>query len=136
MTRRTGVDTQPSERRRNTWCGFHRPFVRTMHPASHKGSSALFCFALVKASFLACDVGSFWCALNSWMFLCQQCLYFCVILIEPVFVSTGCRLYIYLLIYNPPNNFCGLSWDKTDHVIQNRTMDIRGYPPSNLISVV
>ena len=26
--------------------------------------------------------------------------------------------------YNPPNNFCGLSLDKTDHVIQNWTMDI------------
>ena len=38
--------------------------------------------------------------------------------------------------YNPPNNFCELSLDKTDHVIQDRTMDIRGYPPSDLISVV
>ena len=38
--------------------------------------------------------------------------------------------------YNPPNNFCGLSLDKTNHVMQNRTMVIRGYPPSDLISVV
>ena len=41
-----------------------------------------------------------------------------------------------ILFYNPPNNFWELSLDKTDHVIQNRTMDIRGYPPSNLISFV
>ena len=26
--------------------------------------------------------------------------------------------------YNPPNNFFGLSLDKTDHMIQNRTMVI------------
>ena len=32
--------------------------------------------------------------------------------------------------YNPPNNLLGLSWDKTDHVIQNRTMVIRRYNPS------
>ena len=38
--------------------------------------------------------------------------------------------------YNPTNNFCGLSLDKIDHVIPNRTMDIRGYPSSDLISVV
>ena len=38
-----------------------------------------------------------------------------------------------IVCYNPPNNFCGLSLDKTDHVIQNPTMDIRGYPPSDLI---
>ena len=31
--------------------------------------------------------------------------------------------------YNPLNNLCGLSLDKTDHVIQNRT-------PSDLISIV
>ena len=37
--------------------------------------------------------------------------------------------------YNPPNNLLGLSWDKTDHVIQNRTMVIRRYPPLDLISV-
>ena len=37
---------------------------------------------------------------------------------------------------NPPNHFCGLSLDKCDHVIQNRPMDIRGYQPSDLISVV
>ena len=34
------------------------------------------------------------------------------------------------------NNFFGLSLDKTDHVIQNRTMFIRRYLPSDLISVV
>ena len=39
-------------------------------------------------------------------------------------------------LHNPLNNFCGLSLDKTDHVIQNRKMDIGGYPPSDLISVV
>ena len=38
--------------------------------------------------------------------------------------------------YKPPNNFCGLSLDKTDHVVQNRTMVVRGYPPSDLILVV
>ena len=27
---------------------------------------------------------------------------------------------------NPPINFCGPSSDKTDHVIQNRTLVIRG----------
>ena len=37
---------------------------------------------------------------------------------------------------NPPNNFCRLSFDKTDHTIQNSTMVIRRYPPSNLISVI
>ena len=37
--------------------------------------------------------------------------------------------------HNPLNNFFGLSLDKTDHVRQNRTMVIRHYPPSNLISV-
>ena len=37
---------------------------------------------------------------------------------------------------NPSINFCGLSLDKTDHVIQNRTMVIRRYRPSDLISVV
>ena len=42
----------------------------------------------------------------------------------------------YMNCYNPPNNFCGLSLDKSDHVIENRTMVIRGYPPSDLISVV
>ena len=31
------------------------------------------------------------------------------------------------LMYNPPNNFFGFSMDKTDHVIQNRTMVIRSY---------
>ena len=36
--------------------------------------------------------------------------------------------------YNPQNNFCELSLDKTDHVIQNRTMVIRGYPSSDFIS--
>ena len=42
--------------------------------------------------------------------------------------------------YNPPNNLLGLSWDKTDHLIQNRTMVmvavIRRYAPPDLISVV
>ena len=38
--------------------------------------------------------------------------------------------------YNPPNNFCVLSLDKTDHVVQNRTMVIRRYTRSDLISVV
>ena len=42
----------------------------------------------------------------------------------------------YVTYYNPPNNFFGLSWDKTDHVIQNRTMVIRRYPPADLISLV
>ena len=28
------------------------------------------------------------------------------------------HIYIYLFIYNPPNNFCELSMDKTDHVIE------------------
>ena len=37
-------------------------------------------------------------------------------------------------IYNPPNNFCELSLDKADHVIQNRKMDVRGYPSSDFIS--
>ena len=38
-------------------------------------------------------------------------------------------MYVYIYIYNPLNNFCGLSLDKTDHVVQNRTMDIRRYTP-------
>ena len=44
-------------------------------------------------------------------------------------------IYIYMMIYiyNPPNNLCGLSFHKTDHVIQNRAMDIRGYPSSDFI---
>ena len=37
---------------------------------------------------------------------------------------------------NSPNNFYGLSLDKTDHVVQNRTIVIRRYPQSDLISVV
>ena len=36
--------------------------------------------------------------------------------------------------YNPPNNFCGLSLDKIDHVIENRRTGIRGYPSSDFIS--
>ena len=28
------------------------------------------------------------------------------------------------VIYNPPKNFCGFSWNKTDLVIRNRAMDI------------
>ena len=40
------------------------------------------------------------------------------------------------IYYNPPNNnLCGFSLDKTDHLIQSRTMVIRRYPPSDLISV-
>ena len=31
------------------------------------------------------------------------------------------------------NNFQGLSLDKTDHMIQNRMMVIRGYLPSDFI---
>ena len=46
------------------------------------------------------------------------------------------RLRLLYLLNNPPNNFCVLSLDKTDHVIQNQTMVIRGSPPSDLISVV
>ena len=38
--------------------------------------------------------------------------------------------------YNPPNNFFGLSLDKTDQVIQDRTMVIRWYPRPNLIFVI
>ena len=38
--------------------------------------------------------------------------------------------------YNPPNNLLGLSWDKADHVIQHRTMVMRRYPASDLISVI
>ena len=45
-------------------------------------------------------------------------------------------LFVYLFIYNPPNNFLGQSLDKADHAIQNRTMVIRRYLPSDLISVV
>ena len=36
--------------------------------------------------------------------------------------------------YKPPINFCGLSLDKTNHVIQNWTMVIRRYSPCDLIS--
>ena len=43
---------------------------------------------------------------------------------------------IYIYIYNLLNNFCGFSLDKTDHVVQNRTMVIRRYTPSDLISVI
>jgi len=39
-------------------------------------------------------------------------------------------------ICNSLNNFFGLLLDKTDHMIQNRTMVIRRYPPSDLISVI
>ena len=35
-------------------------------------------------------------------------------------------------IYNPAIYFCELLFDKTDNVIKNRTMVIRGYPPSDL----
>ena len=38
-------------------------------------------------------------------------------------------------IYNPANNFFGLSLDKSDHVIQNRTMVVRRYLPSDLIHI-
>ena len=40
-----------------------------------------------------------------------------------------------IYIHNPPNNFCGLPLDKTDHVVQNRTMVIRRYPSSDFISI-
>lgn len=49
-------------------------------------------------------------------------------------VSTGILMIFYC--YNEPNNFSGLSLGKTDHVIQNWTMDIRWHLLSNLISVV
>ena len=39
-------------------------------------------------------------------------------------------------IYNPTKNFLGLSLDKTDHVIQNPTMVIRRFSPSDLMYVV
>ena len=45
-------------------------------------------------------------------------------------------IYTYIYIYNPMNNFSGLSLNKTDHVVQIRAMVIRRYPPSDLISVV
>ena len=38
-----------------------------------------------------------------------------------------------IIFCKSPNNFCGLSLDKTDDVIQNRTMVTRRYPPSDLI---
>ena len=44
-----------------------------------------------------------------------------------------CPILLITLLYNPLNNFCWLSLDKTDQVIQNRTMVIRRYPPSDLI---
>ena len=43
--------------------------------------------------------------------------------------------YIHISIYNPSNNFFGLSLDKTDHMIQNWIMVTRRYLPSNLISI-
>ena len=36
-----------------------------------------------------------------------------------------CHILLIILLYNPPNNFVGLSLDKTDQVIQNRAMVIR-----------
>ena len=39
------------------------------------------------------------------------------------------------IYYNPTNNLCGFSLDKTDHLIQSRMMVIRRYPPTDLISV-
>ena len=38
-----------------------------------------------------------------------------------------CNTAMLLIFYKPPINFCGLSLDKTDHVIQNWTVVIRGY---------
>ena len=38
-----------------------------------------------------------------------------------------CDTAMLLIFYKPPINFCGLSLDKTDHVIQNWTVVIRGY---------
>ena len=35
-----------------------------------------------------------------------------------------------------PNNFFGLSVDKTDHVIHNRAIAIRRYPPSDLRFII
>lgn len=49
-------------------------------------------------------------------------------------VSTGILMIFYC--YNESNNLSGLSLGKTDHVIQNWTMDIRWHLLSNLISVV
>ena len=40
------------------------------------------------------------------------------------------------LFYNLLNNFCGLSLDKTDHVMQNLMMVISQYLLFDLISVV
>lgn len=39
-------------------------------------------------------------------------------------------------VIKKPNNFCGLSLAKTDHLTQIRTMVTRGYSLSHLISVV
>ena len=41
----------------------------------------------------------------------------------------------YKYVYNPPNNVCGLSLDKTDHVIQNQTVVITRYLAPDLISI-
>ena len=41
--------------------------------------------------------------------------------------SKKCHILLIILLYNPPNNFVGLSLDKTDQVIQNRAMVIRRY---------
>ena len=38
--------------------------------------------------------------------------------------------------YDSPITFCGISLGKTDHVTQDRTMVIRGYPLSDLMSVI
>ena len=62
----------------------------------------------------------------------EKCVY--IYIYEAQKAETVLSAVIY--IYNPPNNFCGLLLDKTDHMIQNWTMDIRGYPPSDFMSVV
>ena len=61
--------------------------------------------------------------------MCQQ-------LIITRWVNYNCGLIVIrCVIYNPPNNFFGLSLGKNEYVIQNGTMVIRRYPPSDLISV-
>ena len=56
----------------------------------------------------------------------------CAIRVNQVMLTSQSAVYM----YNPPNNFCGLLLGKTDQVIQNWTMVITGYPPSDLISLV
>ena len=52
----------------------------------------------------------------------------------PVHLNSFIHANTCICVYNQPINFCRLSLDKTDHVVQNRTMVVRGYPPSYLIS--